>query len=263
MCTYFVLTIDPAAAPASFPSQISGAGRGINRTVPAWMTTCHSSKVSSNNNSNDNSSSGQYTFPPPPPSLVSVSSHVYAPSVWEPKPSSREYASNGNGSGNRSRGHGGVKLFVGGLPFEDCLQELRAKFGEFGCVTDAFCPKNKETQEYRGFGFVTFEDEACANAAISAASSGAIQISGRTIKANIAKPPGSASAFESINSKTDQSDSYNPDEGGSSSTPTAPSAPASSGGGGGWGKSASSSSGGGGSSSTPTSTSGPGWGQRK
>ena len=49
------------------------------------------------------------------------------------------------------------KLFVGGLPWRMTNEELKDMFAEFGEVTDAFIPRDRETGRSRGFGFVEFE----------------------------------------------------------------------------------------------------------
>lgn len=61
-----------------------------------------------------------------------------------------------------------VKLFIGGLSWGTDDSSLRAKFEEFGAVADAVVIRERETGRSRGFGFVTFDEESCADAAISA-----------------------------------------------------------------------------------------------
>jgi len=51
------------------------------------------------------------------------------------------------------------KVFVGGLPKEVELEELKNHFAQFGEMVDAFIVKNKETKESRGFGFVIYNRE--------------------------------------------------------------------------------------------------------
>lgn len=60
------------------------------------------------------------------------------------------------------------KLFIGGLSWGTDDSSLRAKFEEFGAVADAVVIRERETGRSRGFGFVTFDEEASADAAISA-----------------------------------------------------------------------------------------------
>ncbi|RKL44406.1 hypothetical protein BFJ72_g4139 [Fusarium proliferatum] len=60
------------------------------------------------------------------------------------------------------------KLFVGGLAWATTSDSLRAKFSEFGEVTDAIVMTDRETGRSRGFGFVTFGAQEEAQAAINA-----------------------------------------------------------------------------------------------
>ncbi|QGI87444.1 unnamed protein product [Fusarium fujikuroi] len=59
------------------------------------------------------------------------------------------------------------KLFVGGLAWATTSDSLRAKFSEFGEVTDAIVMTDRETGRSRGFGFVTFSAQEEAQAAIN------------------------------------------------------------------------------------------------
>jgi RNA recognition motif-containing protein len=58
------------------------------------------------------------------------------------------------------------RLFVGGLPWAADEQDLRRTFEPFGNVTDAVIILDRETGRSRGFGFVTYETAAEAEAAI-------------------------------------------------------------------------------------------------
>ena len=62
------------------------------------------------------------------------------------------------------------KIYVGGLPFKMSSHELGELFEEYGAVSDAFIVKDKnyDPPRSRGFGFVTFEEEDAATAAIKA-----------------------------------------------------------------------------------------------
>lgn len=59
------------------------------------------------------------------------------------------------------------KLFIGGLSWNTDDSSLRARFEEFGAVADAVVIRERETGRSRGFGFVTFADEAQADAAVA------------------------------------------------------------------------------------------------
>ena len=58
------------------------------------------------------------------------------------------------------------KLFVGSLSWNTTDASLRAGFERFGPVSDAKVVTDRETGRSRGFGFVTFSDDAHAAAAI-------------------------------------------------------------------------------------------------
>ncbi len=54
------------------------------------------------------------------------------------------------------------KLFIGNLAWEVGADDLKDHFSQFGEVTDAFVATDKYSGRSRGFGFVTFADEAAA-----------------------------------------------------------------------------------------------------
>jgi RNA recognition motif-containing protein len=58
------------------------------------------------------------------------------------------------------------KLFVGGLSWGTTDETLRAGFERFGPVSDAKVVTDRETGRSRGFGFVSFNEDAHADAAI-------------------------------------------------------------------------------------------------
>ncbi|KAK3816862.1 MAG: hypothetical protein J3R72DRAFT_480240 [Linnemannia gamsii] len=60
-----------------------------------------------------------------------------------------------------------AKLFIGGLSWNTTDDSLRSGFGQVGEVIDAVVVRDRETGRSRGFGFVTFADNAGADAAIS------------------------------------------------------------------------------------------------
>jgi len=77
------------------------------------------------------------------------------------------------------------RLFVGGLPWAADDQDLREAFSQFGNVTDCKVVLDRETNRSRGFGFVTFETEEQAAAAIAAMEGG--QLGGRNVTVKIAQ----------------------------------------------------------------------------
>lgn len=66
------------------------------------------------------------------------------------------------GRGLHSRGMG-RKIFVGRLPQEASVEDLRQYFGRFGRILDAYIPKDPKRSGHRGFGFVTFADDGVAD----------------------------------------------------------------------------------------------------
>ncbi|KAL3646289.1 hypothetical protein CASFOL_011469 [Castilleja foliolosa] len=66
------------------------------------------------------------------------------------------------GRGESSRGMG-KKIFVGRLPQEASVDDLRHYFGRFGRILDVYVPKDPKRSGHRGFGFVTFADDGVAD----------------------------------------------------------------------------------------------------
>lgn len=78
------------------------------------------------------------------------------------------------------------KLFVGGIPWATTSDDLSQLFGQYGKVTSAVVITDKMTGRSRGFGFVEFENEAEADAAI--AGQNEKEFNGRTLVVKEAKP---------------------------------------------------------------------------
>lgn len=76
------------------------------------------------------------------------------------------------------------KIYVGNLSYSIEEQNLRDFFASFGAIVEIFIPKDRETGKGRGFAFVTFENQAQAQEAVK---TNGQELSGRTIKVNIAK----------------------------------------------------------------------------
>ncbi|PPS10052.1 hypothetical protein GOBAR_AA10594 [Gossypium barbadense] len=66
------------------------------------------------------------------------------------------------GRGESSRGMG-KKIFVGRLPQEANVDDLRHYFGRFGRILDVYVPKDPKRSGHRGFGFVTFAEDGVAD----------------------------------------------------------------------------------------------------
>jgi len=77
------------------------------------------------------------------------------------------------------------KLFVGGLSWDTNDVGLKEAFASFGTVHEAKVILDRETGRSRGFGFVTLNDVAEAEAA-TAAMDGTM-LDGRTIRVNAAQ----------------------------------------------------------------------------
>ena len=78
------------------------------------------------------------------------------------------------------------KLYVGNLPFSVALEDLKKLFSEFGDIEDAVILSDKYTGRSRGFGFVTFTDDAAGEKAI--ADMHEKDVEGRKLVVNEAKP---------------------------------------------------------------------------
>jgi RNA-binding protein Musashi len=67
------------------------------------------------------------------------------------------------GRGEPIRGGMGKKIFVGRLPQEASVEDLRQYFGRFGRILDVYVPKDPKRSGHRGFGFVTFAEDGVAD----------------------------------------------------------------------------------------------------
>ncbi len=76
------------------------------------------------------------------------------------------------------------KLYVGGLAWATDNAGLEKYFSSYGTIEEAKVITDRETGRSRGFGFVTFSDEADAQKALSLDGS---ELDGRTLKVNIAQ----------------------------------------------------------------------------
>jgi len=77
------------------------------------------------------------------------------------------------------------KLFVGGLSWGTDDAGLRNAFEAFGEVTDAKVITDRETGRSRGFGFVTFSDDAAADEAMQKMDGSSLD--GRNLRVNEAQ----------------------------------------------------------------------------
>jgi RNA recognition motif-containing protein len=79
-----------------------------------------------------------------------------------------------------------TKLFVGSLPWAIDDQQLKDLFSEFGEVSYSKVIIDRDTNRSKGFGFVEFEDDAAAKAAIAKLDGS--EMNGRNIVVNEARP---------------------------------------------------------------------------
>ena len=77
------------------------------------------------------------------------------------------------------------KLFVGGLSWDTTDASLGEAFGQFGEITEAKVITDRDTGRSRGFGFVTFNDDAAATSAMTEMDGQ--HLDGRAIKVNEAQ----------------------------------------------------------------------------
>lgn len=79
-----------------------------------------------------------------------------------------------------------MKLYVGNLPFSVTEEALKKVFSEFGEVEEANIIVDKFSKRSKGFGFVTFSDDAAGQKAIEAMNEKDFE--GRPLKVSEAKP---------------------------------------------------------------------------
>jgi len=78
------------------------------------------------------------------------------------------------------------KLFVGNLAWGMSTEDLKASFDSFGDIEDAIVITDRFSGRSKGFGFVTFSDDAAADAAV--AEMNGKEMDGRAIVVNEARP---------------------------------------------------------------------------
>jgi RNA recognition motif-containing protein len=79
-----------------------------------------------------------------------------------------------------------VRLYVGNLARSTTQDELNTLFTQAGPVTSVEIIKDRDTGESKGFGFITMNDQADADKAISLFN--AYSLAEKELKVNIAKP---------------------------------------------------------------------------
>jgi RNA recognition motif-containing protein len=82
----------------------------------------------------------------------------------------------------------GKKLFVGGLAWETDDASLSQAFAPFGEIAEARVITDRDTGRSRGFGFVTYTDDASAEKALAAMNGK--MLDGRTLRVDMANEQG-------------------------------------------------------------------------
>ena len=77
------------------------------------------------------------------------------------------------------------KLFVGSLSWDTNDDGLRNAFSVHGEISEAVVISDRDTGRSRGFGFVTFDDDDAADAAVAALNG--TDLDGRTIRVDVAQ----------------------------------------------------------------------------
>ncbi|MFA6408699.1 MAG: RNA-binding protein [Gammaproteobacteria bacterium] len=76
------------------------------------------------------------------------------------------------------------KIYVGNLPFTTVDAELTELFGQFGPIKELALIKDRYTGNFKGFGFITYETQQAAEAALSMDGQ---NYGGRPMKVSIAR----------------------------------------------------------------------------
>jgi cold-inducible RNA-binding protein len=79
-----------------------------------------------------------------------------------------------------------MKLYVGNLSFQSTENDLQDLFEQHGAVNEVHLMTDRMTGRSRGFAFVTMNDDAQANAAMSALNRR--ELNGRPLTVNEARP---------------------------------------------------------------------------
>ena len=79
-----------------------------------------------------------------------------------------------------------MKMYVGNLSFETTENDLQDLFEQHGTVSEVHLMMDRFTGKSRGFAFVTMNDGAQANSAMSALNGR--ELNGRTLTVNEARP---------------------------------------------------------------------------
>lgn len=164
-------------------SQYTDAGV---RGVPGMgFASASSASTSTPNGSSMGGPMPSHAFAPPSQALsANDSNHLNQPisqphvqTNSEPKPGDTSSQSNDTDEAGK-----GQSLYVGNLSYRTDENRLREIFETFGTLTEIRIPKNRDTGQSRGFGFISFSEPGSASAAIAQVNGK--EIEGRTIKVN-------------------------------------------------------------------------------
>jgi RNA recognition motif-containing protein len=78
------------------------------------------------------------------------------------------------------------KLYVGSLPYSTTKEDLEQLFAQYGTVASVAIISDRDTGQSKGFGFVEFESDDAAKAAIDALNG--TDFGGRRLVVNEARP---------------------------------------------------------------------------
>ena len=78
------------------------------------------------------------------------------------------------------------KIFVGNLNFKLSNDDFKDMFAKFGDIEDAVIITDRDTRRSKGFGFITFKEDAAAAKAVEEMNEK--EFEGRALTVNIAKP---------------------------------------------------------------------------
>lgn len=101
----------------------------------------------------------------------------------------------------KPRKGGGYKIFLGGLPSNVTETDLRSFFGRYGKVTEVVIMYDQEKKKSRGFGFLSFEDEASVDCVTNERY---INLNGKQVEIKKAEPRDGSGGYSKMGSDSSQ-----------------------------------------------------------
>jgi len=86
---------------------------------------------------------------------------------------------------------GAQKVYVGNMPFDATREDVEELFSKYGNVRDVYLPMNRETNQPRGFAFVTLDEEQVEQAIEE---TNGLEFLGRPLVVSLPLPPGEKGA---------------------------------------------------------------------